>query len=338
MRPNVPRLSAPICLRSIPGSTSRTRRRFLTLPVLTLPPAGMAMIALFAGCGGTQGLATDGPRLDAATDFAGDGGTDTMADTRADADAHVAETGPDVAEIGPDVPGQCAASSNDHATVRVYQGDGGVATCDPGGSNGGIDGGIRPTTTLTGLITGGDAISLVIDTCDGTPSCVPSSVRIEIDAPGIDLTNVPHVRVEVKYIFSYNYHCSDFLEISTADPVDGSSSSAPASQLLLAVVDGAGYSQGAVTSTDSPYRVAAVPLGCVPEGCVGGYSPTPPSDAYALDFSMTSDGGSAMRVYMGQTDQWTTGGRSYKVRNLRSFQTCLTDDFGNFAWYVVPAP
>jgi hypothetical protein len=247
---------------------------------------------------------------------------------------------------------QCGSTPWDRASIRVYLGDGSVSTCDPGGdlgttADGGLvvaDGGLAiPETTriLMGTITGGDASSLVIDACDDNPSCVPNSVRIEINAPGIDLTTVPHVRVEVSFHFNWFYWCTELLQITTVDPVDSSVSSAPAGQLLLAVVDGvAPPLDGAAPFPVSLYRVAPVRLGCPGTACPGGYAPptqTPPDD-YALDFSVASDTGAGTRVYMGHTDRWTTGGRSYMVHDVRSFQGCETDDFGNFAYYIVATP
>jgi len=281
--------------------------------------------------------------LDVPTGAAGDTG---KTDSRTDVDGDAADSDAHVAEVGTDAPGRCSYTP-DHASIRVYPGNGTVWACDPsslfpgpfptdGGSDvrmadAGTGPGPATITTLRGMITGGDARSLVIDSCDGNQSCVPDGVRIEISAPGLDLTSVPRVRVEVKFSFSVFYFCQQSLEITTVDPVDGSASSAAAGQLLLEVVDG-GY--GGYALPGSPYSVVQTPLGCFSaKGCG---SPVP--DVYALDFSMASDSGSAIRVYMGETDPWTAGGRSYKVRNLRSFQSAACDDYWNFAYYIVATP
>jgi hypothetical protein len=246
----------------------------------------------------------------------------------------------------PDAPGRCSMTY-DRASIRIIPGDGTVWSCSAptpiadGGSSPATDGGtdLRPAdggtgpgpatiTTLRGMITGGDASSLVIDTCDGNQSCVPNSVRIEVGAPGLDLTTVPRVRVDVKFQIKFFRACQASLEITTVDPADGSAVSASAGQLLLAVVD------GGLTLPGSPYSVVQAPLGCLSaKGCG---SPAP--DVYAFDFSMAGDSASALRVYMGETTPWTSGGHSYKVRNLRSFQSIACDDYWNFAYYIVAAP
>jgi hypothetical protein len=244
-----------------------------------------------------------------------------------------------------DAGGHCSPT-NDHASFRVYPGDGTIWMCNPphllidGSSDaatpdGGLevqptDGGVGPApiNTLRGMITGGDASSLVIDSCDGSPSCVSNSIRIEINAPGLDLTTVPRVRVEVKFQIKFFYYCQESLQITALDPVDGSASNPPAGRLLLAVVDGGSAFSG------STYTATQVALGCFSGQSTGSVAP----DNYAFDFRMAGDNGSALRVYMGETQPWMTVGQSYKVRNLRSFQSIASDDFGNFAYYIVAAP
>jgi hypothetical protein len=363
MRPNSGRLLDAISLGLNLGSSSQERRRALFLST------AMGLTIALAGCGGSPGLTPDGSAgmdrepgetgaFDVATGAAGDTGTTIQTDTGTDADragadgdaadGDATDTGGHVPDVGTDGPAVCGRTF-DRASIRVVPGDGTVWSCDPrtsvdGGSDsatadGGLDAhtadgstGPEPATTLRGTITGGDASSLVIDSCDGAQDCIRNAVRIEVNAPGLDLTTVPRVRVEVKFQFHSFYTCQASLQIRTVDPADGSASSAPADRLLLSVVD------GGLELPGSPYSAARVPLGCsiATENCVG---PSPPGvDYYAFDFSMASDSASAMRVYMGQTDTWTTGGRSYKVRNLRSFQTCVFDDYWNWAYYIVTLP
>ena len=326
MRPQSCRLWNSVSPGLTPCSVAHETSRIMALLIAAMS------IVVAAGCGGNQGLSPDGSRLDVSMGSAGDTGT-----------------------ISTDAPGHCSIS-HDQASIRVVLGDGSSATCYQDsverGPDGGLDGGSSGATdTLVGMITGGDSSSLVIDTCDGNQSCVPNGVQIAINAPGLDLTTIPHSRVKVTYTFFNNlsYWCTAFLEITTADSLDGPTPTGSTGQLLLAVADGVAPStdgvipsiNGSTPSSSSPYRAIPTPLGCSSDtACPGGYSPPtiPPPDDYALEFSMLSDANSTVRVYMGQTVPWTTGGRSYKIRNLRSFQGCETDDFGEFAYYIVVTP
>src|SRR5690242_16111046 len=141
------------------------RRRWNRVAFLSI---AMSTIAGLPGCSSTSGV----PAIDAPV---------------SDADAHV--------EVGTDAPGHCGYSY-DRANIRVFLANGNVSSCNPPG----IDA-AATVSTVTGTITGGDASTLLIDGCDGSQSCVPSSIRIEIDAPGLDLTSIPRVPVEVKFQF-----------------------------------------------------------------------------------------------------------------------------------------
>jgi hypothetical protein len=122
--------------------------------------------------------------------------------------------------------------------------------------------------------------------------------------------------------------CQQSLEITTADATDGSTSPAPAGQLLLAVVDGGEVLAGA------PHAVDRVPLGCSSEKACGSVAP----DEYAFDFKSASGAASPLRVYMGETATWTNGGKPFTVRNLRSFQTTYCDDYWNWAYTIYADP
>jgi hypothetical protein len=242
--------------------------------------------------------------------------------------------------------GHCGRT-NLGATITVYEPDGSMLSCTAP-----TDAGVAaaPPRTWVGKVTGSDASSLIVSVCapgagnddagatdaggidagvaDG--GCVPSALRIEAFAPGLDLTRFPQAWVRVRATVSRFFACQQSLEITTADPTDGTTPSGPAGQLLLAVVDGGG------TFAGSPYEVAHTQLGCAPARTCNGSATA--ADDYAFDFSGPSGAGSPLRVYMGETATWTLGGASFTARNLRSFQTMACDDYWNWAYtlYVDP--
>jgi hypothetical protein len=167
-----------------------------------------------------------------------------------------------------------------------------------------------------------------MDDCQADQSCVVDGIRIDVDAPDLDLTTVPRVWVQVRFRLGGIRGCQQSLEITAAVPTDGSPSQIPAGLLLLAVDDGGGPLEG------SPYGVERVPLGCHSEKGCG--SPAP--DEYAFDFRLPANTSSSVRVHMGETASWDVGPHSFKAHNLRSYQTAACDDYWNFAYTIISQP
>ena len=235
------------------------------------------------------------------------------------------------------------------ATITVHTPDGSTLSCSSASRDGGIVS--PPPTTWIGRVTGSDAQSISVSVCapgagigdagatDAAGSdagavdagCVPSVLRIDAVAPGLDLTRFPLVWVRVKVAVSAFFACQQALEITTADPLDGSTPSGPAGQLLLAVVDGNG-----IAFDDSPYNVVHVRLGCAPGPTCNG-APLD-ADDYAFEFSRPGDTAAPARVYMGETVTWKTAAVDFTVNNLRSFQTGNCDDYWNWAYTIYADP
>ena len=277
----------------------------------------------------------DGGASDDAT-TPGDVGGDGMPEAPAD----LAETGADGGRCG---------RTNLGATVTVRSPGGSVLSCNDHPTDAGF--GSTPQKTWVGMVTGSDASSIVVSICSpgtanddaaaadagatdaggGDAGCVPGTLRIEAVAPGLDLARFPQVWVRVKATVSFFWECQQSLEITTADPTDGSPRQGPAGQLLLAVVDGNG-----VAFADSPYRVAHVQLGCAPGPVCNDRASD--ADDYAFDFSSPGDTGAPTRVYMSETVTWKSAGANFTVRNLRSFQTSVCDDYWNWAYTIYADP
>jgi hypothetical protein len=222
------------------------------------------------------------------------------------------------------------------ATVAVH-----LPTGDLSCANAPTDAGPgKPPLTWSGVVTSSDATSITVDTCDnggsdaGTDAgptdadstdagCSTPPIRVEATAPGLDLSAFPHVRVRVRVSLNRFYACQQALEITTSE------TQGALDRLLLAVVDGGSTFDG------SPYLVARVPLGCPKaSSCSGNFSIAP--GEYAFDFS--TPGASTLHVLMGDTAPWTVGASTYTVRNLRSFQSCATDDYWNWAYTIYADP
>ena len=193
----------------------------------------------------------------------------------------------------------------------------------------------EPPTVLEGAITRVEANMFEIETCPPTADCPVSLVRFEVEASGLSLSPIvfrPGALVRVKYRLWMYYACEQSFEVSAIASWGGVRNPfQPTNALLLAIGD--------VGSTfeDSPYRIDRQPLGCRPAN----NSACAP-DEYALVLTPTAAPDSSFRVGMGESKvvDLLQGpvANAWLIRNLRSYQSDICDDYGNFAWYVVYHP
>jgi hypothetical protein len=224
---------------------------------------------------------------------------------------------------GPDAtPGQCQSRTTDQASISIEVADGGTLSCASALADAGIA--APPPTLFRGKIASAELGAVVLDLCEGGQPCIPNGLRVVVAAPGIDLRAMPHVWAQVRFQQDAFWGCHQAVEVTTADPTDGSPAEGAPGQLLLAVGD------GREPITGAPYQMNRVRLGCSSASGCGGPAP----DEYLFEVSAAGSA-SPTPVYMGQTVDWQGVGRQVSVRNLRSFQTTACDDYWNFAYYIV---
>ena len=217
---------------------------------------------------------------------------------------------------------QCHSRTTDHASISIEVADGGTLSCASAATDVGIA--APPPTVFRGQIVSAESGAVVLDHCEVGQPCVPSGLRVVVAAAGIDLRSMPHVWAQVRFQQDSFRGCHQAVEVTTADPTDGSPAQDAAGQLLLAA------SEGREPIEEAPYQMTRVRLGCSSETGCGAIAP----DDYF--FEVTADGSvPPTSVYMGQTVDWQGVGRQFAVRNLRSFQTAACDDYWNFAYYIV---
>lgn len=261
------------------------------------------LLCLLAACSGSS------LKVDAA-----DGGAaDVSADVPLD---HETNDAIDVSSVERgEEPGLCGLT-NDRAALTLHLPNGSAISCD-----GHIpDASVSDTWTGTVTSSTASAITIALATCDGDPACKGGTLVVDATAQGLDLSTFPRVAVRVRASFRLFFACEQSLEITTAD-----------GKLLLAVVDGGHTFDG------SPYAVQNVPLTDCPQvrGCGAG---TFVDNVYAFEFSAPGSTAAPLRVYMGQAVDWTLGGDSYTVINLRSYQTGNCDDYWNWAYTIYIDP
>lgn len=189
------------------------------------------------------------------------------------------------------------------------------------------DGGV-PAWSSTATVTAVDATSLTLDGCSPYADCIPMISTVHVSAPGLSLSVIPVGSVvHVDYAGGFSmWACARRIAITSAS---WSPDPAPPPRLYLAVSDGT-----ANTAAPEWFSVGTTRLACSAEegsGCGG-----PKPGDYTLDFT-TAAGAPTLSVKMGETATWQLdANNSVRVRNLRSFQTAICDDYWNWAYWVAP--
>lgn len=197
------------------------------------------------------------------------------------------------------------------------------------------DGGVGQPTTFSGEVSGwitetaGTTFSL--DTCAPGTGCTPDVSRFSIAAPNLTLALPTGRQVTATWVISLSsFSCRQELVIR-----DGAPAAMPpgmSSPLWLGAADST-----FIPTLALPFAVVPEALHCNPSSAAihpcGGS--TPPDD-YAFVFTPAS-GEPSLTLATGTTGTlaFTTASGSLQhltVRNLRSYQTTLCDDYWNWGW------
>jgi len=232
-------------------------------------------------------------------------------------------------------PGSCAAT-NDHASFRVH----GAPVKTPSGTQScettDRDAGITPMM-VEGAVTEVTPTSFTIDLCLSIAHCVDSLLTFEVTAPGLKIPIPVGSFVQVEYLTINIQGCYQSLEVQSIPEWGGiQNPTGLGRNLLLAISDG-GWSN----FEDSPYTVdhALLPLCSVDAGRACNSTP---AGTFSLRFGTKNPPIEPVEVRMGETKmaplQSPKGIGTVMVRNLRSYQTTLCDDYSNWAYYMYWQP
>jgi hypothetical protein len=229
-------------------------------------------------------------------------------------------------------PGACVYSQPNEIngpeafTFNVILPDGTSQSCHDAWAAGPTTNRVPQTGAITGWVSAADATSFTVNTCKAGSGCATETYQFTVQAPALNLALQVGREVSVSWSIVAYWGCVQSLVVAEATST---------------AVWFAG-SDGAVDSTlAKPFSVDAKGLSCSApsqrDGC-GGI----PVDDYALVFTPLFDNPS-LTLATSQTGTLTAGTVhldtvSYQhltVHNLRSYQTELCDDYGNWAWWAV---
>ena len=223
-------------------------------------------------------------------------------------------------------------------TFNVIHPDGNVLSCSTRFPVDGAISGSWPspvTSVISGRVTAVVDSELSVDTCQPGADCMPTVYRFAIEAPGLSVTVPLGRKVTVGWWINVGpWSCARALVVSDGASTDaGAATPAP---LWLAGADSLVSPQ-----LPLPFSVAQQELFCNPNPSLGqgcGGNVVPPDD-YAFQFTPQS-ADPPLSVATGQTGTLvlTVGANAVQhltVRSLRSYQTQMCDDYGNWAWWAM---
>jgi hypothetical protein len=218
---------------------------------------------------------------------------------------------------GPDVQPSCGRT-HEAFQVAVYSWEGKTYGCGFGSDTG--------TLKLQGSISGGDEDTFVLDSCPPNADCMPMLSKIYL--PGSYAWIPPGTFVTLQLDVQQPWGCLQRMLIMNL-PVWGGEPNPNGGEasMLFAAADGT-YE----TFPESPFGIAAQPLGCYPgaPGC-GGETP----DDYMLLFFEMNSQDNMVTVPMGNgASWWLSNGSLWYVQNLRSYASGACDDYWNWSYRI----
>jgi hypothetical protein len=198
--------------------------------------------------------------------------------------------------------------------------DGSTQSCHDAWSAGSAGNRAPQSGTISGWVSAADATSFAVDTCVSGSGCATETYQFAVEAPALSLALPIGRRVSVSWSIEAYWGCTQSLVVADA----------ASTALWFAGTDGL-----IDPALPKPFSVATTAVSCSDpsqsDGC-GGMLPgdyafvfTPLSGAPSLTLATGQTGTLALTV---DTVQHLT------VNNLRSYQTELCDDYGNWAWWA----
>lgn len=173
---------------------------------------------------------------------------------------------------------------------------------------------------------------LILDSCPPNAFCEPEINHLMVHAPELHTYIQQGAFVELFVRVEFPWACTNQISIRNL-PVWGGEPNPvmPGQRPWLIASDGVlEPPQGA------PFGVERVGLDCYPGEPSCGF----PKDDFVLLFRSPLDPSSTLELPMGETSEWMLNGPNgpiyWYLRNLRSYESGLCDDYWNWAWWMLP--
>lgn len=264
------------------------------------------LLLLLAACGG---VVNEGPE---STSGSGGGGGGTTTTTITTGSGGGTTTTTTTTGGGPG-----CYESNQAFTMDLAMPNGGTYGCATDSAG---------TIEFEAQVVSGDSNGWTLDTCSPAADCIPQYAKLSVGAPDLFAYLPTGTYVRVRVDVQIPWGCSQMIEIDNISQWDGMPNPVMGGDFLwLAAADGA-----AQAFDGAPFGIESIPLGCYPNeqpGC-GKH------EDYQLRFTDAQNAANAVVVPMGQLGYLGTAAEYWSIKNLRSFETGMCDDYWNWAYWV----